>query len=93
MARLINTEKGFKVIEMAPEEARQLGWGVAEGCVCTFCNKIINGTIYYVPALRDTMDKECYDDWYKDAVYYPEDAKTEQADIDLCFSGKITIEQ
>lgn len=93
MARLINTEKGFKVIEMTQEEAKQLGWGTPEGCICTFCNRIISETIYYVPVLTDTMDKECYEEWYKDATYYPEDASFEQRDIDLCFSGKVKIEQ
>lgn len=85
MARLINTEKGFKVIVISYEEAKYLGFGTPEGCICANCNDIIQDEIYYIPALNDTMDKDCYDEWYRDATYYPEDAPYEQRNIDRYF--------
>lgn len=40
-------------------------------------NEII-GDIYYIAALNDTMCKDCYEEWYKDAVNYPEDRQYEE---------------
>lgn len=82
MARLINTEKGFKVIVISQDEARFLGFGISKGCLCAHCNNIIQEEIYYIPVLNDTMDKECFNNWYNGARYYKEDATYEQRNID-----------
>lgn len=42
------------------------------------CNNPILGDIYYPVVLNDTMDKECYEEWCKDAINYPEDRKYEE---------------
>lgn len=42
------------------------------------CNNPILGDIYYPVVLNDTMDKECYEEWCKYAINYPEDRKYEE---------------
>ena len=80
MAELVKNDKGFKVIKLSVEEASKLGWGIlgSGACICMHCYNLILGDIYYPVVLNDTMDKECYEEWYKDAVNYPEDRKYEE---------------
>ena len=80
MAKLVKNDKGFKVIKLSVDEASKLGWGLSGSgdCVCMQCNKLISGDIYYPVVLNDTMDKECYEEWCKDAINYPEDRKYEE---------------
>lgn len=63
----------YIVIKLLPIEVNYLGWGN----LCSNCNKEISGSIYYIPALNDLMDKECMEKWYKDAEYFPEDKEYE----------------
>ena len=72
MAELVKNDKGFKVIKLSADEASKLGWGISGSgtCICMHCNNLILGDIYYPVVLNDTMDKECYEEWYKDATYY-----------------------
>lgn len=74
----VENEKGFLVIEMSLEEARKLGFGIQEGCICMHCNGIIEEPIYYIAVLNDTMCKECFDKWYEQAINYPEDRIVEK---------------
>lgn len=80
MAELIKNDKGFKVIKLSVEEATKLHWGIAGSgaCICMHCNNPILGDIYYPAVLNDTMDKECYEEWYREAVNYPEDREYEE---------------
>ena len=80
MAELVKNDKGFKVIKLSADEASKLGWGISGSgtCICMHCNNLILGDIYYPIVLNDTMDKECYEEWYKDAVNYSEDRKYEE---------------
>jgi hypothetical protein len=80
MAELVKNDKGFKVIKLSAEEASKLGWGIdySGECICTDCNELISGDIYYVIVLNDTMCKECYEEWYKKAVNYAEDRGYEE---------------
>ena len=61
---------------------KQVNWvgGISSSrdCICMQCNNLILGDIYYPAVLNDTMDKECYEEWYKDAINYPEDRKYEE---------------
>lgn len=82
MAKQYQNDKGFLIIEMLPYEAQLIGFGIYEGCVCMHCNDIIRDKIYYVACLNDVMDKECLDDWYKDAIRYEEDMSYEQRHFD-----------
>lgn len=79
MAKIVNNDKGFKVISLSIEDAASLGFGLygSGACVCMHCNNIIKGDIYYIAVLNDVMDKECYDEWYKGATRYTEDIPIE----------------
>lgn len=79
MAKIVNNDKGFKVISLSIEDAASLGFGPygLGACVCMHCNNIIKGDIYYIAVLNDVMDKECYDGWYKGATRYTEDIPIE----------------
>lgn len=79
MAELVKNDKGFKVIKMSKDETSKLGWGISSSgaCLCMDCNRVIPGDIYYLAVLNDTMDEKCYEEWYKNAVNYPEDRKYE----------------
>lgn len=79
MAKIVNNDKGFKVISLSTREAQVLGFGIegSGACICMHCNNIIKGDIYYIAVLNDTMDKECYDEWYKGAKRYTEDIPVE----------------
>ena len=79
MAKIVNNDKGFKVISLSIEDAASLGFGPygLGACVCMHCNNIIKGDIYYIAVLNDVMDKECYDRWYKGATRYTEDIPIE----------------
>ena len=73
MARIVDNDKGFKVIALSTEEADNLGWGCSEGQICMNCNDIIKDEVYYIAVLNDVMDKDCYENWLKRAKHYPED--------------------
>lgn len=70
MARIVENDKGFKVIALSHEEGEALGWGIwhrndedtDDLCdfLCMHCNKPIEGELYYVAVLNDVMDEECY---------------------------------
>lgn len=96
MAKQFQNEKGFMIIEMSPKEAKSIGFGLPEGCVCMHCNKIIEDKIYYIAALNDVMDKKCLDDWYEDAIRYKEDISYELRYFDrimqLLNNGRVTEE-
>lgn len=79
MAKIVNNDKGFKVISLSIEDAASLGFGPygLGACACMHCNNIIKGDIYYIAVLNDVMDKECYDEWYKGATRYTEDIPIE----------------
>lgn len=83
MARIVENDKGFKIIALSHEEGESLGWGIwhrndedtEDICsfICCRCNKPIEGELYYVPVLNDLLDKDCYNKWYSTAINYPED--------------------
>lgn len=96
MAKGIVCEKGFKVITLTPEEAKTIGFGIKEECLCTRCNNIIKGTIYYIAVLNDVMDEKCFKEWLKDAIHYSEDARIEDNNfvfyINHCLSNGVNVE-
>ena len=79
MARIVENNKGFKVIALSIREAQAVGFGIngSGACICMSCYNIIKGDIYYIAVLNDTMDEECYDRWYKEAIRYSEDIPME----------------
>lgn len=82
MAKIINHEKGFKIIELSPEEALvNAGFGVGFELVCDQCNEVFfiddEEPLYYIPVLNMVFCKDCYEEWVNNATYYPEDAAYE----------------
>ena len=78
MAKIVDNNKGFKVICMNNEEARDLGFGIFPGsCICMRCNSLVFDEIYYIAALNDVMCKSCYEKWYENATRYKEDTECE----------------
>jgi hypothetical protein len=89
MAKNVTNEKGFKVIALKPEECRQIGFGFQDETdfelICDNCNELINNELYvfYVCALNRVLCKSCFQDWYEDAVRYPEDTRYEDNKYEL----------
>lgn len=80
MAKIVENDKGFKVINLSREDAASLGFGVYNSgvCLCTNCNKPCTEDIHYIAALNDTMCKDCYEEWVKGAKRYSEDIPIEE---------------
>lgn len=81
MAKIVKNDKGFKVISLSTEDAASIGFGLygSGACVCMHCNKdCLSGDIYYIAVLNDTMCKDCYEEWLKDAVKYADEAPYEE---------------
>ena len=83
MAKNVVNEKGFKILAMKPEECKQVGFGFQDETdfelICDNCNELINNELYvfYVCVLNRVFCKECFQNWYEDAVRYPEDIRYE----------------
>lgn len=76
MARRVQNNKGFLIIEMTPKEAIEIcGFGWCGALVCDDCNTPINNNnyIYYIAVLSRVFCKECYEDWASTATRYDED--------------------
>lgn len=83
MARIVQNDKGFKVIALSHKEGEKVGWGLwtrsedntKDEChfLCMHCNHYIKGELYYIAVLNDVMDKECYEAWYVGARHYSDD--------------------
>lgn len=86
MAKIVNNDKGFKVISLSTKDAASLGFGLycSGACVCMHCNNIIKEDIYYIAVLNDTMCKDCYEGWLKDAKRYSEDIPIEDRNFNYC---------
>ena len=93
MARKVQNDKGFLIIEMTPDEAmNNCKFGVSinlndikyHDLICDNCNKCLNQDdyIYYIAVLNMVFCKECYDEWYEHAVHYVDDNEYEKACYD-----------
>ena len=94
MARIVQNDKGFKVIALSHEEGELLGWGIwhrndedtDDLChfLCMHCNHDIKGELYYVAVLNDVMDEKCYNEWLSHAKHYPDDVVIENRNFNYC---------
>lgn len=85
--------KGFKIIKLLPFEARKIGFGIKEGCVCMGCNEIIkNGPIFYIAVLNDVMDLECLTEYLSSAEWYEEDKHVERNNYNRILSYLAAID-
>lgn len=82
MAKKIENEKGFLVIEMTVEEAiNDCMFGYAGEIVCDGCNKYTNNPediIYYIAVLNMAFCKECLDEFLNRQEHYEEDKDIEE---------------
>ena len=83
MAKIIENEKGFKVIEISAKEMLQIG------CfnMCDRCGEQHFGNGYYVAVLNCWLCPTCYMEWYEEATNHAEgnnnDAKVEEKNFAL----------
>lgn len=66
MAKIIENEKRFKVIEIDFREMLKIGCGN----ICDYCGKPHFGKGYYVAVLNRWFCPTCYKDWYLSATNY-----------------------
>ena len=79
MAKKVDNEKGFLVIEVSAAElsAKAGGYGI-----CDYCNTPAEKG-YYIAVLNQWYCPKCYDEFCKRAKYYPEDTGTEKRNYEL----------
>lgn len=65
MAKIIENEKGFKVIEITGREMLKIG----NGDMCDNCAEL-SATGYYVAVMNRWFCPICYVNWYRDATNY-----------------------
>lgn len=100
MAKIVDNDKGFKVISLSTEEAEKLNWGIwtrneddtEDECyfLCMNCNHCIEDELYYIAVLNDTMCKDCYKEWLKNAKRYSEDIPIEDRNFNY-YKEKLSL--
>jgi len=78
MAKVIENEKGFKVIEISLSEVNKAFGGLG---ICDDCNKA-SFKHNYIAVLNQCYCPECYTDFKARATYYPEDSKIENTNFE-----------
>lgn len=66
MAKIIENEKGFKVIEIDHLEMLKIGCGT----LCDYCGEPHYGKGYYVAIMNSWFCPTCYENWYRNATNY-----------------------
>lgn len=75
MAKIVNSDKGFKIIEFSSEEMSILTGNPTP--ICDDCNEEAEQG-YYIAVLNQWFCRKCADEWHKIAEYYPEDSEAEE---------------
>ena len=78
MAKLIENNKGFKVIEVSNLECVKMIGGYA---ICDNCNEPFSKG-YYVAVLNRIFCPKCYEELMSYAIYYPEDSRIENKNFE-----------
>ncbi len=73
MAKIIENNKGFKIIEVSLDEVQQKYGGFG---ICDWCNGDFN-KFMYISVLNHCYCQDCYDNWNERAIYYEEDSNIE----------------
>lgn len=73
MAKKIENEKGFLVIEASAREIYIAAGGIG---ICDRCNSPAE-VGYYIAVLNCWYCPKCYAEWYQNAINYPEDRDVE----------------
>lgn len=83
MARIIEVDKSFRIIEVTESEVKNKIGGFG---ICDSCNGFF-GKFKYIAVLNSCYCQECFDKWYNTAVYYPEDKKYEE----MCYDRMLKM--
>lgn len=82
MAKKINNNKGFLIIETTLDEAiNKCMFGYQNELICDQCNKTIEDkdeVIYFIAVLNMAFCKECYEDFIAKSKHYEEDEDFEK---------------
>ena len=77
MAKKVENDKRFLVLEVTAEELKKVG-GLG---ICDECNQFAESG-YYVAVLNHYMCQKCYNEFMSRAINYPEDAEIEIRNYD-----------
>jgi len=80
MAKIIENEKQFKVIEMSYVEAM-----ICFANCCPVCDRCLNRKCnkgYYIAVLNEWFCKKCYENWLKTAKKYDDDIEIENRNFE-----------
>jgi hypothetical protein len=78
MAKVIENQKGFKVIELSLTEVNKAFGGLG---ICDCCNNA-SFKHNYIAVLNQCYCPECYTDFNERAIYYPEDSNVEDKNFE-----------
>ena len=81
MAKIIENEKGFRLIEISAEEMREIHpemKGADWFPICDSCGRSGLKKGIYIAVLNRWLCPECCEKWYSSAVRYPGDARIEE---------------
>lgn len=76
MAKFIENPKNFKVVQITNEDTFK--WGGLG--VCDYCN-VYATKLFYAAVLNSCYCQDCYSEWMKRAINYPEDREFEARKI------------
>lgn len=83
MARIVENDKGFKIIAFTIEDSIKINFGILPGiCLCMGCNEPIKGDIYYIAVLNDVMCEKHYKDFVENNKPYAEDTRYENRNFE-----------
>ena len=81
MAKIIENEKGFRLIEIGSEEMREIHPEMKGADWFPICDTCARGGLekgVYVAVLNRWLCPKCYEEWYSAGVRYPGDARIEE---------------
>lgn len=78
MAKVIESSKGFKLIECSKIDVAQVFGGAG---VCDRCNDMPNFGVY-IPVLNSWYCKKCFEEWHETAVNHESDREIENKNFD-----------
>ena len=81
MAKIVENEKGFRLIEIGSEEMREIHPEMRGADWFPICDSCARGGLekgVYVAVLNRWLCPECCEKWYSAEVRYPGDARVEE---------------
>lgn len=84
MAKIVENEKGFRLIEISSEEMREIHpemKGEDWFPICDSCGRSGLKKGIYIAVLNRWLCPKCYEKWYSAAVRYPGDARIEESNF------------